>query len=322
MSQLEPDELARLLTQAVEPVRAAPDGYQRIRVGIERRRRIRLPLYTVVVAAAAAVFALAVLALRPGQSDQVVEPAGPLNGSVSGSGSDGVLSPTDGPRLGSGGGPVGASPGLPSVSVPPRTSPSPGTTPSGAATANPTASPTGPTAGSPTMPPPVRVPARDGDIDGDGVVDQVDMTGTVLDVRLSRGTMVPVPMPSLVTPLRHAIVDIDGDGFGEVVVRTGAENGVERYLLLRLMAPDTISIVTGSDVGLVAGIDTANGNAAGFRCGPGSLVSYSGTSTGAGGYTVLTQPWRLAGTQLVPQPGATSMYSTDTSLFRADCGGL
>jgi len=38
VSGLEPDELTRLLTEAVEPLRPSPDAYRQIRAGIERRK--------------------------------------------------------------------------------------------------------------------------------------------------------------------------------------------------------------------------------------------------------------------------------------------
>jgi hypothetical protein len=173
------------------------------------------------------------------------------------------------------------------------------------------------------MPAPAQKPARDGDIDGDGITDTVAMAGIGLEVTLSRGGVAGVPMPLPIAPLRYTIVDVDGDGFGEVLVRISATNGVERYRMLRLMAPDSISLVGGgSGTSLDAGIDTGSGDAFGFQCTGGGLVSYSGTSTGGATYTVDVQPWRLQGTALVAESGGSTMSTTDTSLFRPDCGSL
>ncbi|WP_255355730.1 VCBS repeat-containing protein, partial [Frankia sp. CpI1-P] len=57
------------------------------------------------------------------------------------------------------------------------------------------------------------------DVDGDGQPDTVAVEGTNLRVRFSRdGQQAKVPLGSIVTPLNSAVVDIDGDGFGELLV--------------------------------------------------------------------------------------------------------
>jgi hypothetical protein len=174
------------------------------------------------------------------------------------------------------------------------------------------------------MPPPARKPARDGDVDGDGAPDEIAMGGSgLLEVTLSRGTRATVPISVPAGPLRSAVTDVDGDGYGEIFVQTGEDAGVERFVMVRLMDSDRISLVSsGSAAPLVAGIDAGGGRAAGFRCADGSLISYSGTAAGGGQYTVVTQVWRLDGTRLVPDAGATSGSSGDASLFQADCGSL
>jgi hypothetical protein len=324
VSPLDPDELARLLTQAVEPVRPGPEGFQRIREGIDRRRRMRLPLYTLVGVAAAALFVLAAIALQPGQRAQVVEPASPVNGSGGQSEPDQPGSLPENSKLGSGGGQDGG--GGRGTEVPPgttRTTRPPATSPSGTATTDPTSSPSGDDGGSPTMPPPASKPAKNGDIDGDGTADEIEMVnGTLLQARLSRGSQPTLVIPTVVTPLRYGVVDVDGNGFGEIFVQTGADNGVQRFAMLQLTSMEKISFVDDSRNALVAGIDTQGGSAAGFRCSPGSLTSYSGTSTGDGQYELVTHTWSLEGTRLVRTSSTTTGPTTDTSMFKADCGTL
>jgi hypothetical protein len=321
VSPLEPDELTRLLAQAVEPVRPGPEAYQRIRDGIDRRRRLRLPMYALAGVAAVAVFVLAAFALQPGPSPDLVEPAGPV---PPGGLQTGPAGSQEGDRLGSGGGHDGGSSGTPGSPSAPQPTPPATASATGVPTAGPSVRPTVPEAGSPTMPLPARKPARDGDVDGDGSPDEIAMAGPgLLGVTLSRGTRATLPMPVPAGPLRWAVTDVDGDGYGEIFVRTGEDGGVERFAMVRMMDPERISLVSsGSAAPLVAGIDAGQGSAAGFRCADGSLISYAGTAAGGGQYTVVTQIWRLDGTRLVPDAGATSGTSDDTSLFQPDCGSL
>jgi hypothetical protein len=323
VSRLEPDELARLLTQAVEPIRPDPAAYQRIKDGIAWRRRWRLPGIGLAGAVAAALVALAVIAIQPGPSAQVVEPGSPLVSSLGGGTAPGAGSSY---RGGSG----GNSPGEPGGGA----GGSPGTNPTSSAsltasappTASPSSSPTD--AGSNPMPAPSAVPAIDGDVDGDGSVDSLKLAGTRLDVTMTRGGVASIDLPNAMAPLQATVVDLDRDGFGEIVLLTGAESGVKQYSVLGLAASDELRQVGPGPLSLVAGTDPARGVAYGFHCEPGILTTYSATFSATSidlgvTFNVITSTWRLDGDRFI-QVGNNSpgVSSTDRSQFTASCGNL
>jgi hypothetical protein len=327
---LEPDELARLLTEAVEPIRSSPDAYRRIQAGIARRRRLRLPAFTLGGMVMAALVALAVVAIRPSPSSQVVEPAAPpvmpttyteptRAGTVPSLGGSG--------RGGSGGGSGGSGSAThASTSVP--TTRTTDVTPPPAATASqsPASSGTTPRPGSPQLPTPVAKPAGVNDIDGDGRPDTIGAAadGTTLQIQFSRDNQVArVPLSGISTPLNSAVVDIDADGFGELLVQTGVSGGVRSYALLRYVSLDQVVTVNlPSGLTLAAGV---RGNSAnGFRCIDHGLQINTGTSTDGSQFNVVTSTLRFTPDGLTTEDTASSTVRlpADSSPFVAACGTL
>lgn len=333
MSRLDPDELTRLLTQAVEPIRPDPAAYQRIKEGVAWRRRWRAPGFALAGIAAVVLVVLAVLAVQPSPSTQVVEPATPVLSSLV----SGVPTSGSSPYHGGSGG--GATP--PPYDYQPGTAPGTGA-PSGGPSATPTmtpsvnpSSPSTPPAsgGSASMPPPAAVPAMNGDVDGDGAADSLRLVNNRLEVTMSRGGVVTADLATVVSPLAATVVDLDRNGYGEIVVQTGAEANVKRYSVLRLASMDPPSLVDASGgVPLVAGTDALRGVAYGFRCSPSTtpgasptmLTTFAGTSTDLGStFVVVTTNWQLDGDHFVQidtnSPGAST---SDRSQFTVGCGDL
>jgi hypothetical protein len=275
--------------------------------------------------AMAALVGLAVVAIQPQPSDQVVEPAPPITVSTvtqSASLSDGGTDPSRRPgatasRGGSGG---------------PHRTPAAGPTSVAAMTPTRSAS-VGPTTStqqnSPTLPPAAFRPARADDVDGDGTADQVRLTGgTTLEATFSRGgtTSVPLPVPA-VSPLRKAIVDIDGDGYSEVILQvtaTATGTGIESFAVLRYGAASTLQpALTASPPGPLLTAGVSGTSASGFRCTGTSLQAIAGSSTDGGGtFQVTTTTWDLTIAGFAQQGDPASSTVSDTALFVPACGTL
>ncbi|THJ74623.1 FG-GAP repeat domain-containing protein [Candidatus Frankia alpina] len=333
MSALEPDELTRLLTEAVEPIRPSPEAYRQIRAGIARRRRWRIPAFALGGMVMAALIGLAVVAIRPSPSSpssQVVEPAAPpVMPSTFSEPSRAATVPSLGGGTGhsSSGGRGGSASGsttrVPTSPPPTRPTASPQsvapTSPQSSAPSN----STGP--GSPQLPTPVAKPPGVNDIDGDGQPDTVAVDGTNnLRVRFSRdGQVARVALGSIITPLNSAVVDIDGDGFGELLVQTQAASGMKSYALLRYVSLDELAALTPpGDLTLGAGV---RGNSAlGFRCADKTLQISTGTSSDGTQFTVSTTTLGLTPDGLTVQDTAfsTVRLPADSSPFVVSCGAL
>jgi hypothetical protein len=330
VSALEPGELTRLLAEAVEPIRPSPDAYQQIRAGIDRRRRLRLPIFTLGGMVMAALVALAVVAIRPSPNNQTVEPAAPpvlpstyvgptQAGTVPSSGGSGPTG-SGGRGPGQGGGTTRTySPPRTQVTTPPATEPPLTATPSSPVSATST------NAASPPLPTPVAKPAGVNDIDGDGRPDTIGADGTTLQVQFSRDDQVArIPLTGITTPLNSAVVDIDADGFGELFVQTGAPNGMKTYALVRYTGLDTLTLAAlPNELPLAAGV---RGNSAyGFRCGQDhTLVISAGTSTDGSQFSVATTTLEFTPTGLTVQGTASSTahIPSDASPFVPSCGTL
>ncbi len=318
MSPLRPEELQALLHAAVDDLRPAPDGYERIRAGIDRRRRWRVPAYAAGGAVLAALAALAFFAISPRSHTEVVEPASPVTGQL-GSGalaptasrtaSPPVIGPALSPSLSSKGGPTGA-------------------------TATGSATPSTPApAGSPTVTPTRRAEnsspatvAKDGDIDGDGVVDpDISYNGTALVVTLSHNHQTrAVTLAGVVTPLHYTVTDLDDDGRGEILVEVSGAGGVTTYDVVRLQPDGSLRALSKGPLPLVVGASSSSG--AGFSCSGGLVQVRSGTSDDGTTYQVTTTSWRLSGVTFAPVGKATTTsYDTTSSAadpFTARCGTL
>ncbi|EFC80809.1 VCBS repeat-containing protein [Parafrankia sp. EUN1f] len=325
-SGLEPEELTRLLRAAVEPIRASPDALHQIRAGVERRRWWRMPLMATGGVVMAALIALAFVAVRPqSSSEQVVEPAGPPLVSS-------MVEPTAGPSAGpsvggggSGGGtrPSGGTRPQHTTTPPPTTSSTPrtGTTPS-----SPVASATTGQGGSGSLslPSPAHRPALANDVDGDGTADTVRLNGTKVEVVFSRGGKAgSVDLPNLQLPTVHAVVDANGDGFAEVLVRTSSRDNIDEYALLRYAAGGVLSQalpVGGANLRLSAGV--RDDSAFGFQCDGSGLRLISGTSSDGISYQTVTTAVQITSDGLVAGQVTQEMVTGSSvgTVFAPGCG--
>ncbi|CAO5172214.1 FG-GAP repeat protein [Frankia sp. AiPs1] len=334
MSALEPDELTRLLTEAVEPIRSTPDAYRQIRAGIDRRRRWRLPLLTAGGMVMAALIALAVVAIRPSPPNQLVEPAAPpvmpttftdptRASTGPGSGGSGRTS-TGGHASGPG---TGASSGTATSSGTSSTRPTSSAIASPAVTASPSSSsPPGSSVNSPPLPTPVAKPAAANDIDGDGRPDDVSTDGNTLKVQFTRDSVVRrVSLQGISLPFNSAVVDIDGDGFGELLVQTDDSNGTKSYALVHYIGLDDV-VVVAPPTGLTLTAGVHGNSASGLRCVDQHLEISSGTSTDGTQFAVTTTVLTLSRDGLTAASGApatsTVRLPSDSSPFAASCGTL
>ncbi|WP_322760756.1 VCBS repeat-containing protein [Frankia sp. Cr2] len=320
MTALEPDELRRLLTEAVDPVRASPAGYERIRAGVVRRRRMRVPAMTVGGLALAGLIGLAYVAIEPRAPSILVEPTLPPLIQPT-SGVTAVHPATQPPgRPGPGGGGQvrpSVTPSRLETSVPP-TNPNPGdgVTPTASAS-HPSGTPSN--VHSPTLPPPVSVPAMAGDVDGDGVRDSATVSDSTVQVTLSLFGSTSVTFPAVVSPFTYSIFDIDGDGYGELIVQTDTSGDTRNYGVARLTSTGQLRIITGSP--LRAGVNDTHGD--GFRCDSGKVVVAAGDRTTDRIYQVTSTTWQVASTGFtaVGSPAKTTVDLASTpSPFTAGCG--
>jgi hypothetical protein len=322
-SQLSPQELSRLLHAAVDPVRPSPEGYQRIKAGVERRGRWRVPLYAVGGAVLAGLVVLSVLLLRPAPSSQVVEPAvrpnltdGTATASDPSAGPS-ATGPTPRGTAGPSGG-TGASESLPVVTPPLNSLTTRPSSPDATRTE----------VGSPTRPPLTGArPAIAGDVDGDGKADAVRLNGTTVEVTPSRGQPVSVRLPDGARASRWAGFDLDDDGYSELVVQTGSSGGVDQYAVLRFMAAGYISVLSDDAAQPVtAGTPTTGSSTTGtgFSCTTTGIRLVVGVSTDGGAnydVTTTTVSPTIDGLAKVGTPTrATLPAGSATPSFTASCG--
>ena len=320
---LEPEELRRLLHAAVEPIRPSPEAYQRIRAGVERRRRWRMTLVTAGGLVAAALVGLAIVAIRPQPStNQLVEPATPVIVSSSPAEPWRTTAPAAGGPGGAGTGgatPDDVNPSTPSTEPDtPPTSGLPTATPS-----TPAVTPTAPDGSGLPMPTPVARPAAPGGVDGDGTADRVQISGTRVEVAFSRGGVGHVTLDEVATLPDHTVVDVDADGFGEIFVQTGSSGGIDSYALLRFAGPGAVSVVDFPP-GVQLGAGKGDRQGVGFRCSDGTFEIITGTSGDGSTFDLITTGWKITpdgATQVGSRTGRINL-SQDPSPFVAACGSL
>ncbi|WP_250281314.1 MULTISPECIES: hypothetical protein [unclassified Frankia] len=327
MTGLEADELRRRLAEAVEPLQASPDAYARIRARVLRRRRMRVPAAAFGGLALAGVITIAYVVSEPRDSTTLVEPATPPLAQTAGATAARV--PTSSAAHGGGvGGPVrGTITAQPSsLSTSPVTETSPLPSPSATA-GRPSVSPSN--VNSPPLPQPVSRPAKKGDVDGDGTDDTTQLSGNTLVVTLSRFGPATLALSEVVSPLTISIVDIDADGYGELIVQTGGNAADTRtFGVIKMIAARQLRQLSGPPLPLPAGLAGAHGD--GFTCDgptPGTVVVAAGNATGGAAgdrtYSVTYTTWRLTGEsfQTVGAPtSATVDLNTTASPFTAGCG--
>jgi hypothetical protein len=195
------------------------------------------------------------------------------------------------------------------------------TTPPGVAPSGPSTAP--PDEASPTLPPAAFRPAHPDDIDGDGEADQIRLTGgSTLEVVFSRGRTVSVPLPvAAVSPLHKAIVDIDGDGYSEVILQVTGTGTADTYQVLRYGAADTLQPLTPPTPGLTAGVDGTS--ASGFKCtGRGLQVSIGVSRDGGATFQVTTTTWNLTTADFSQQGSPVTTTVSDLTLFVPACGNF
>jgi hypothetical protein len=321
---IEPDELRRLLADAVGEIRPDPEAYQRIRDGVRRRRRLRVPALAAGGVALAGVAALTYVLVKPGdpagEPGAIIRPpitataGGPSGGGVSGQPggpSGGTTSNHGGPRpsTGTGGGGPGSSGSAgPGTAGPSGGSSGPhGTAPGGSTPGgrNEPGGPSGstgtsgtgasPNPGAPGQARPNAIPAAAGDLDGDGRTDRVTVADgrvTVAGTRFGTTYAAVSGDPSGAA----AIVDVNRDGFGEVIVDTGAAAGGGRTYAVYTLTVDGLRLTTGLLGTLETGI--FGGRGYGLRCDSagGRLITVAGTASGGQDYSVTSTSWRLDGT--------------------------
>lgn len=168
----------------------------------------------------------------------------------------------------------------------------------------PSASPT-PQAPAPARVPPPRKPAAQGDVDGDGTVDEV-VVGEALAVVLSgTGERIRSGFDADTSPQPSGSEDVDRDGRAEVFLRTGQGSSTTFLTPFRwdgsTFAPLTLD---GEQVQLGIGGGATHGQ--GFSCTEqGTLVVRSASSDDGTAFTVTTTTYRVAGHRLV-QTGRTT----------------
>ncbi len=315
---IRPDELRRLLFEAVEPIRSSSEAYNRIRGGVIRRRRMRVPAMTFGGLALAGLIGFAYVAIDPRPSSNLVEPARPpLTQSVTDTTAVRASSQPagHGGSTGSGGVRPSATPGRSEPAVT-ATDASPG--PASTATATrPSTTPSN--VNSPTLPPPVSFPAKPGDIDGDGVIDSPSLSGSTIVVALSRLGTVSVTLPAVVSPLTASVVDIDANGYGELIVQTDSSGDTRNFGVIRLAPNGQLQVVSGSP--LHAGLNGTHGD--GFRCESGTFVAVAGDNTVDRIYSVTSTTWQLTkvGFTKVGSPTSSTVdLASAPSPFTAGCG--
>ncbi|WP_131768417.1 VCBS repeat-containing protein [Candidatus Protofrankia californiensis] len=321
MTGLEPDELRHRLFEAVEPLKVSPDAYERIRAGVIRRRRMRVPAMAFGGLALAGLIGVAYVVSEPRTSSTLVEPAAPLFTQTAGTAT--VRTPTSSSvQGGSAGGPA-RPPATQASSQPPSSVTETSPAPSPSATAGrPSVTPSN--FNSAPLPTPVAVPAKKGDIDGDGVDDTPHLSGNTLTVTLSWVGPATVTLSEVASPLTFSITDIDTDGYGELIVQLGGNAGTRTFTVIKLTPARQLRQLSGPPLPLSAGLAGTHGD--GFTCKPqtpGTLVVAAGDSTGDRTYSVTSTTWQLTGEgfQTVGAPTSSTVdLNTAESPFTAGCG--
>ena len=145
-----------------------------------------------------------------------------------------------------------------------------------------------------------RIPALDGDVDGDGRPDVVRLAGSNVTVVLSgSGRLVSAPTGADGPPTRAGAVDVDRDGRSEIVLLVGHGASTASYALFRydgrILA--RVDRASGPLVLLVGGTVT---HGDGFSCATnGRLVLRQATSTDGQAFHVTSTVLRLAGAHAV-----------------------
>ena len=195
-------------------------------------------------------------------------------------------------------------------------------TPTPSATPSPTASPTpSPTQVSRT------IPARDGDVDGDGKKDSVRATAELLTVELTSGGTVTAPVhadsPRSAPVLGYA--DVDRDGRSEVFLET-AEGASTQFVTPYRYDGKGLSELQLDDGPVRLGIGGSVTHGDGFRCTGGQLQVISSDSQDGTAYTVHIDTYKVVKAALVLVSSKTQQAKDGDAIVEAsyqpDCGSV
>ncbi|MDP9183172.1 MAG: hypothetical protein M3P04_10410 [Actinomycetota bacterium] len=207
----------------------------------------------------------------------------------------------------------------PSFSLPPLETPSETPSPTPSATTSPTASATASASR--------RVPALDGDVDGDGKKDFVRTTAEVLTVDLSSGGTVTAPIhaesPRSAPVLGYA--DVDRDGRSEVFVETN-QGASTQFVTPYRYDGKVLHELQLEEGPARLGIGGSVTHGDGFTCPNGQLRVLSSDSQDGVTYTVHITTYTLGRTELVQVSSTTKRAKQGDPLvessYRPDCGSV
>ena len=184
-----------------------------------------------------------------------------------------------------------------------------------------------PTPGLSAMPRVRRIPALDGDVDGDGQPDVVRVAGRTITVVLSgSGRLVSAPTGADGPATRAGAVDVDRDGRSEVVLLVGHGASTASYALFRFDGRILARVDRASGpLVLLAGGTVTHGD--GFSCTTnGRLVLRQATSNQGKVFHVVSTVLRLAGARaVVVSRSGYDGRQDDPRVHRAyavDCGSV
>ena len=205
---------------------------------------------------------------------------------------------------------------LPTFTQPPTTAP-PTTTPAPVVT---TATPTKAAR---------RIPAREGDVDGDGTADSIRSRGSLLSIELSgSGKTITAPVHKD-GPGDAGLLgtdDVDRDGFAEVFLETGSGASTTFATPYRFDGTVLRELqLDGGPARLVIGGSVTHGD--GFTCLPsGRLEVRSADSPDGAEFTVHVDDYKLVGAQLVLQKSSSSHAKQGDpaveSSYEVHCGSV
>jgi len=175
-------------------------------------------------------------------------------------------------------------------------------------------------------PPAAGRPARDGDVDGDGRVDQVTLAGPgLLHVRYAAGSSEDVRFEADAGPVGPAVlgvVDADWDGHAEVFVRVSSGAATEFASLFRYTG-GRLRLVTAGGQQARLGYFGSVANHSSWACRPPGIpiVTWTGATTAGAVYHGTETYHRFRGAELVVT-GSRPRTVTPTSPAPSGCGSL